>query len=103
MLREIIPEIDTSKPGQINSKEIPSLTTAINLDLTSNKGFYTFEELCKMPGSDDYKLLEQYQQKQTPHDPVSIMVSSFLFFSYYSLPLAPQASQRQLYLLIEIL
>lgn len=74
MLKEIVPELNTSHPGDLHSKTVPSLKVAIRLGEQKTNGFFNFDDLLNMPGSDDIQKLHQARRKVSPDDPTSIVV-----------------------------
>src|SRR6266481_6414470 len=50
MLRELAPELDQCKPDALRSKQLPHLTTVIQMSNTDEPGFYTLDSVRRLGG-----------------------------------------------------
>jgi fatty-acyl-CoA synthase len=77
MIDEIVPEIKLGKPGSINSAAIPNLKYlfTLNSETSPPPGYLDFKELYHSVGSDSQKILDQFENKLVPEDPINIQVS----------------------------
>ncbi|XP_038055852.1 medium-chain acyl-CoA ligase ACSF2, mitochondrial-like [Patiria miniata] len=76
MLREICPELDTDKPGQLNCARLPNLKTVIFRGEDNLPGTFNFSDLLKMGGSNEEKLRDEYENKIQFDEPVSVLFTS---------------------------
>lgn len=76
ILYGLAPELHTSQPGQLNSKELPYLKSVIRLDEEKSKGFFNFEDLYSFYEHDHERELEKRRAKQEPDHPANIQFTS---------------------------
>ena len=76
ILYGLAPELKTSKPGQLNSKELPFLKSVIRLDDEKSEGFFNFEDLYSFYEHDHERELEKRRLKQEPDHPANIQFTS---------------------------
>lgn len=76
MLQEIAPEIASSEPGQLKTKRLPDLKTAIVISREAPTGFISFAELETEPSPDMAEALLALQPALQPDDPINIQFTS---------------------------
>ena len=76
MIRELAPEIETSAPGNIQSKRLPALRTLIRLGEETATGMWTWPELMAMADRVSEKELADRQSQQQFDDPINIQYTS---------------------------
>jgi fatty-acyl-CoA synthase len=54
IIRKIVPEVETSTPGNLNSPHVPSLKHLILISDNEHKGYFNFDEIYKK-NAPDYK------------------------------------------------
>ncbi|KAM6951533.1 medium-chain acyl-CoA ligase ACSF2, mitochondrial [Aplochiton taeniatus] len=75
MLRQICPEIDSSRPGAIKSAKLPDLHTVIVTD-SRQSGMYHLEDVMQAGSSQYIQQLEELQKKLSFDDPINIQFTS---------------------------
>lgn len=76
ILNEILPELKTSRPNELSSKDVPGLKLLVRLDDEQTNGFLNFKELFDMPGADDFRKLGQIENSMSPEDAANIQFTS---------------------------
>jgi fatty-acyl-CoA synthase len=76
MLRELVPEIDTSAPGHLKSRKLPSLTTLIRIGEGSDPNFFSFDEIYRRGGADEAAQLAELAIRLQFDDPINIQFTS---------------------------
>ncbi|XP_070552711.1 medium-chain acyl-CoA ligase ACSF2, mitochondrial-like [Ptychodera flava] len=76
MLREICPELEKSYPGEINSKNLPSLKTVIMLGEGHFPGTYMFDDILDAPSNEHFVEVEALQNILQFDDPINIQFTS---------------------------
>ncbi|XP_067144308.1 medium-chain acyl-CoA ligase ACSF2, mitochondrial-like [Centruroides vittatus] len=76
ILSEVVPEISSSKPGQLCSQKVRSLQYVITLADKALPGTYSFKEIFKNDGSENTKLLHERQKTIQFDNATAIMFTS---------------------------
>lgn len=76
MLREIAPELDICKAGNLKSARLPALKTAIVLDDNPPSGFLAFGSLEQNTDADAAKKITDLAGTLQPDDPINIQFTS---------------------------
>jgi fatty-acyl-CoA synthase len=76
MLRELVPEIASSSPGQLRAARLPHLHSLIHLGDTDEPGFLSFAALQRLGGSTEYTRLVGLSATLQPDDPINIQFTS---------------------------
>ncbi|RYE27852.1 MAG: AMP-binding protein, partial [Sphingobacteriales bacterium] len=76
ILNEILPELKTSRPNELSSKNVPGLKLLVRIDDEQTPGFLNFKELFDMPGADDFRKLGQIENSLSPEDAANIQFTS---------------------------
>ena len=76
MIREIIPELDESTPGQIRSERVPELRTIIQLGSGSDSGIFRFDEIMERGEGDQRVRLDAISNGLSQHDSINIQFTS---------------------------
>jgi fatty-acyl-CoA synthase len=76
MLRDLAPEIDTSRPGQLQSARLPHLRTLIHISDTDEPGFLSFDQVKRLGGAAEQARLEELAVTLQPDDPINIQFTS---------------------------
>ncbi len=76
MLRELAPEIERSKPGQLQAKRLPALTTLIHIGPDEVRGFFRFADVLAMGGDRHRATLAELAGKLQFDDPINIQFTS---------------------------
>ncbi|CAD8100984.1 unnamed protein product [Paramecium primaurelia] len=74
MIRELAPELDT--PGQLQSKRLPYLKSAIIIDNIHKHGFYNFKDIFSISNADHLHEVDNRMEKQDPDDITNIQFTS---------------------------
>jgi fatty-acyl-CoA synthase len=76
MLRELMPEIARSAPGQLQAKRVPQLATLIRIGEDTVPGFFRFPDVLGMGGDRHRKALADLQAKLQFDDAINIQFTS---------------------------
>ncbi len=76
MVRELAPEVDTGRPGELGSDRLPHLRTVIVIGDESPPGCYRFDELSEFADEGAAKELARRRSEMRPDDPINIQFTS---------------------------
>lgn len=76
MLRQIAPELDRARPGELAAERLPELRTVIRLGEGATPGTLRFDDLLAPPGTASRASLEALAARLQPDDPVNIQFTS---------------------------
>jgi len=76
ILRDVMPEIDVASPGNINSKEVPSLKHVIMISEKQQSGAHKFREIHSCAGSDSRRRLKETEATIKVHNPCNLQFTS---------------------------
>jgi len=76
MLRELMPEIADSKPGQLRSARVPSLETLIRIGSDAVDGFLRFDDVAALAGESQREMLADLESKLQFDDAINIQFTS---------------------------
>jgi len=76
MLRELMPEIADSKPGQLRSARVPSLETLIRIGSDAVDGFLRFDDVAALAGESQREMLTDLESKLQFDDAINIQFTS---------------------------
>jgi fatty-acyl-CoA synthase len=76
ILRELAPELERCKPGELTAARLPHLTTAVHFIDTDEPGYYRFTDILGMGGSTERARLEDLSGVLQPDDPINIQFTS---------------------------
>lgn len=76
ILTEILPELNTSKPGKLQSKRVPSLKTVIIDSKLKFGGTFNFNELLEQSSESDINSIEKIQSEIQPDSCAGIQFTS---------------------------
>ena len=76
MLRELMPEIAGSKPGELRAARAPSLQTLIRIGADKADGFLRFDDVAALAGDAHRKALADLQPKLQFDDAINIQFTS---------------------------
>jgi fatty-acyl-CoA synthase len=76
MLRELAPELEGARPGELAAERLPELQTVIQLGEDAAPGTLRFDDLLAPPGAASQASLEALAPRVQPDDPVNIQFTS---------------------------
>jgi fatty-acyl-CoA synthase len=76
MLRELMPEIERSTPGQVRAKRVPALATLIRIGSGDMPGYFRFDDVLTKGGDRHRTMLAELQPKLQFDDPINIQFTS---------------------------
>ena len=76
MLNGLIPELEHSAPGQLESKDFPALKILIRLGGEKTPGFFNHADIAGLAGDDDRARLDELADILQPDDPINIQFTS---------------------------
>jgi len=76
MLRELMPEVERSAPGQLQAARVPALRTLICTGADEAAGFLRFEDALSMGGGRHREMLTELQSKLQFDDAINIQFTS---------------------------
>jgi fatty-acyl-CoA synthase len=76
MLRELAPELEGARPGELAAESLPELRSVIQLGEGAAPGTLRFDELLAPPGDASQASLEALAPRLQPDDPVNIQFTS---------------------------
>ncbi|MCZ6875308.1 MAG: AMP-binding protein [bacterium] len=76
MLRNLAPEIDTSKAGELQAEKLPDLHTLICIDETLYPGMFRFADVAGLAGGADQQRIEKLVDILQFDDPINIQFTS---------------------------
>ncbi|HTP83457.1 MAG TPA: AMP-binding protein [Alphaproteobacteria bacterium] len=76
MLRELMPEIERSAPGQVRSKRVPALATLIRIGAGDTPGYFRFDDVMAKGGDRHRTMLAELQPKLQFDDAINIQFTS---------------------------
>ncbi|KAF5285636.1 hypothetical protein FQA39_LY16542 [Lamprigera yunnana] len=76
ILSEVIPNIGTYKPGQIQSPKVPSLKAVVTISDSTLSGTYNYKEILENAENSDVKNIKKLQDKIQIDGPAEIQYSS---------------------------
>jgi fatty-acyl-CoA synthase len=76
MMYELIPELNSAKPGQLKSEKLPELKTVIRLGIESKAGMWTWQDLMDMAKQISETELAECQRQLEFDDPINIQYTS---------------------------
>jgi len=76
MLRELAPELEGARPGELAAERLPELRSVIQLGEGAAPGTLCFDELLAPPGDASQASLEALAPRLQPDDPVNIQFTS---------------------------
>ena len=76
MLRELMPEIERSTPGQVRAKRVPALATLIRIGAGDTPGYFRFDDVLAKGGDRHRAMLAELQPKLQFDDAINIQFTS---------------------------
>ena len=76
MLNELLPELASSKPGELTSAELPDLKWLIRLGQQSSPGMLNFDEIATFAGEPQRRRLDDISGQLQFDDPINIQFTS---------------------------
>ncbi len=76
MMYELVPELSSSEPGQLQSEKLPDLKTVIRLGDESKAGMWNWNDLMNMAEQVSEEELAEYQSRLEFDDPINIQYTS---------------------------
>ncbi len=76
MLAELAPELSSCKPGKLNSKKLPHLSTVIRMGVEHTPGMLNFASVCAMGGAASTQRLAELAIELQPDDAINIQFTS---------------------------
>ncbi len=76
MLRELMPEIERSTPGQVRAKRVPALATLIRIGAGETPGYFRFDDVLAKGGDRHRTMLAELQPKLQFDDAINIQFTS---------------------------
>ncbi|XP_022091530.1 LOW QUALITY PROTEIN: acyl-CoA synthetase family member 2, mitochondrial-like [Acanthaster planci] len=76
MLREVCPELENDKPGQLKSAKLPALRSVIFRGEDNLPGTFNFNDLYHMGGSTEEEQRDDYGKRTQFDEPINIMFTS---------------------------
>ncbi len=76
MLRELMPEIERSTPGQVRAKRVPALATLIRIGAGDTPGYFRFDDVLAKGGDRHRTMLAELQPKLQFDDAINIQFTS---------------------------
>ena len=76
MLYQLAPELNSSEPGQLESKKLPHLKCVIRLGEEKSNGFFNFQDVAAMASDALLKQVDQLSTRLDPNDAINIQFTS---------------------------
>ena len=76
MLRELAPELQTARPGSLDSKRLPHLRLVIQMGESAEPGMMSFKELQNIAGPAQYQRLDALSSALNKDEPINIQFTS---------------------------
>ncbi len=76
MLRELAPELETSKTGLLSAHRLPHLTTLIHLGAVDEPGFLNFDAVQRLGGAAEQARMAELAELLQADDPINIQFTS---------------------------
>jgi len=76
MVQELVPELATATPGQLDVEQYPSLTSVISISETAPAGFLRFDDIAGLATPAEHQHLVDLQHQLQPDDPINIQFTS---------------------------
>lgn len=76
MLRELLPELETCRPGALKAARLPSLRSVVHLAEAPQAGMFSFEEVLGFGGPVQHMQLDTITHGLLPDDPINIQFTS---------------------------
>ena len=76
MLNELAPELQSAKPGQLQSKKLPHLQVVIRMGAEKSPGMFNFNDVLRQGDLGDAKRLEDLSKTLRPEDSINIQFTS---------------------------
>ena len=72
----VVPELQNSEPGKLESKKLPSLKNVVFIGKEKHPGMFTFDEILEMANEISDKKLQERQKSLDPHDVINMQYTS---------------------------
>ena len=76
MLQRLAPELAICEPGSLRAAKLPSLEMVIRMGKDHTPGMFNFEQVCKMGGAREIRLMETLRATLAPVDTINIQFTS---------------------------
>jgi fatty-acyl-CoA synthase len=76
MVKDLVPELQTATPGQLNSATLPALQSVIVISQNAPSGCFSFAEVAGLGNDADHQHLSALQPLLQPDDPINIQFTS---------------------------
>ncbi len=76
MLRELLPELATAKPGELHAAKLPELRHVIVMHSEPGPGMMSFDAIATLGGAGERAELDTIDATLTPQDPINIQFTS---------------------------
>ncbi|MDP6708085.1 MAG: AMP-binding protein [Alphaproteobacteria bacterium] len=76
MIRELAPEIDEAKPGELRAEKLPSLRTVIRLGDEATPGMLNFDDIAGLAGNAEHQRLAELADTLQFDDAINIQFTS---------------------------
>jgi len=76
MLQRLAPELAICEPGSLRAAKLPSLEMVIRMGKDHTPGMFNFEQVCKMGGASEIRLMETLRATLAPVDTINIQFTS---------------------------
>lgn len=76
MIRELVPEVDTAKPGHLSSRRLPDLRLLAVIEDKAPKGFLSFSDIADAATEQSLQQLNMLAEQLQPDDPINIQFTS---------------------------
>lgn len=76
MINALIPHLQYSDPGNLQSVKVPGLTTVITLEKQAGKGMFSWQQLMDMANGSKPEILDEIAQSLTFDQPINIQYTS---------------------------
>lgn len=76
MLRELMPELDSAKPGRLRAEKLPELRSIIHLSSATVAGAFSFDDVLSRAASGGLSRLDSISSSLDAHDIINIQFTS---------------------------
>ncbi|MCJ7686508.1 MAG: AMP-binding protein, partial [Desulfobacteraceae bacterium] len=76
MIRNLAPEIDSSKPGELRAERLPDLRTVIRIDDEHTPGMYRFSDVAGLARDEHRERLSRLAEELQFDDPINVQFTS---------------------------
>jgi len=76
MINTLVPELESSHPGQLAAKKLPYLKHVIRMGSDNTPGMYNFDAVCAAGTDDDQVTMDALQGRLQPDDAINIQFTS---------------------------